>query len=237
MLPWIDGDTHVEGDAARGPWGHSGPGSPSHPGACGRPVSGGPPQPPGRGREACLAGPPPPPTTTKSPALYQEGRSLGQQQSVKAVDVTGVWPSRACADPCLEAREFQSALLGLESSGCRPVHFCFKGPDLQKLMLGNSRCPWGPRRHFLALVGPGRSACSWGREAGLVVLPPTPTSGQKWTKWAFPHCPLVFSQPHLRGWPRPTQPRRPRRVPLCVPGCLLGPWVPMQGTRQPFARS
>ena len=112
MLPWIDGDTHVEGDAARGPWGHSGPGSPSHPGACGRPVSGGPPQPPGRGREACLAGPPPPPTTTKSPALYQEGRSLGQQQSVKAVDVTGVWPSRACADPCLEAREFQSALLG-----------------------------------------------------------------------------------------------------------------------------
>lgn len=109
--------------------------------------------------------------------------------------MTGVWPSPACADPRLEARELQSTLLGLESSGGWPAHFCFKGPDFRKLMSGNLRCPWGPRRHFLALVGPGRSACSQGREAGLVILPPAPTSGQEWTKWTFPHRLLIFSAP------------------------------------------
>ena len=70
-----------------------------------------------------------------------------------------------------------------------------------------------------------------------MALPPAPTSGQEWTKWAFPQRLLLFPQPHLRDWPRPTQPRRPRRVPPCVPGCLLRPWVPTQEARQPFARS
>lgn len=98
MLPWTDGDT-VRGMLPAGPRGHSGPGPPSRPEAYGHPTPRGPPQPPGRGREACLAGPPPSPRATKAPAPSQEGRPLGQQRSIEAVNLTGDWPSQTCADP------------------------------------------------------------------------------------------------------------------------------------------
>lgn len=110
-----------------------------------------------------------------------------------------------------------------------------QGPRFAQVDVGESKVPLASTE---TLPGPGGSLAGQpapgAGEAGLVALPPAPTSGQEWTKWAFPQRLLLFPQPHLRDWPRPAQPRRPRRVPPCVPGCLLGPWVPTQEARQPF---